>query len=243
MARIFGRDEVGRAERRARACAQIGEVSDRRCDDVEPTCGFLHYTSLRPRHRRRRLERASCPRAKGRTTRCLTPGVFCDAVRRRSFFLRDVLSCRRPRSRSPTRARAGAAQPAPPARTVAALLPSQPSPASGPGHVALIMPISGKLSSAGISLREGFMTAYYQTPAPQRLHVRFYDTAELGLAAAVSQATRDGAELIVGPPRARCRGGRRVDHGLAPTHSCVELPARRDSCAGGFLSVCALPGG
>jgi uncharacterized protein len=65
--------------------------------------------------------------------------------------------------------------------------------------VALIMPISGKLSSAGISLREGFMTAYYQTPAPQRLHVRFYDTAELGLAAAVSQATRDGAELIVGP--------------------------------------------
>jgi outer membrane PBP1 activator LpoA protein len=65
--------------------------------------------------------------------------------------------------------------------------------------VALLMPISGKLSSAGISLREGFMTAYYQTPPAQRLHIRFYDTAELGLAAAVAQATHDGAQLIVGP--------------------------------------------
>lgn len=43
------------------------------------------------------------------------------------------------------------------------------------------------------------MTAYYQTPAAQRLHIRFYDTAELGIAAAVAQATNEGAQLIVGP--------------------------------------------
>jgi len=43
------------------------------------------------------------------------------------------------------------------------------------------------------------MTAYYQTAVAQRLHIRFYDTAELGVAAAVAQATRDGAQLIVGP--------------------------------------------
>ena len=61
------------------------------------------------------------------------------------------------------------------------------------------MPVSGKLSSAGISLREGFMSAYFQSPPAQRLHVRLYDTAELGVPAAISQATRDGAELIVGP--------------------------------------------
>jgi outer membrane PBP1 activator LpoA protein len=82
-------------------------------------------------------------------------------------------------------------------------LSTTPAPAAvatgGLGEVALLMPISGKLSSAGISLREGFMTAYYQTPAAQRLHIRFYDTAELGLAAAVGQATHDGAQLIVGP--------------------------------------------
>jgi uncharacterized protein len=77
--------------------------------------------------------------------------------------------------------------------------PPEVAPASGPGNVALIMPISGKLSSAGITLREGFMTAFYQTPAAQRLHVRFYDTAELGVGTAISQATHDGAELIVGP--------------------------------------------
>ena len=74
-----------------------------------------------------------------------------------------------------------------------------PVAADGLGHVALLMPISGKLSSAGISLREGFMTAYYQAPAAQRLHIRFYDTAELGIPAAIAQATHDGAQLIVGP--------------------------------------------
>jgi uncharacterized protein len=96
---------------------------------------------------------------------------------------------------------AAVTQPAPAPAAPAPLRELAPPPAvaSGPGRVALIMPISGKLSSAGISLREGFMTAYYQSPAAQRLHVRFYDTAEFGLAAAVSQATRDGAELIVGP--------------------------------------------
>ena len=98
----------------------------------------------------------------------------------------------------PTSIQPAAPPPGPPA------LQALPAPAAtvaaeGLGHVALLMPISGKLSGAGISLREGFMTAYYQTPAAQRLHVRFYDTAELGLGAAVSQATRDGAELIVGP--------------------------------------------
>jgi outer membrane PBP1 activator LpoA protein len=97
----------------------------------------------------------------------------------------------------PTSAPAPAAPAAVPAPLTAA--PPPPEVASGPGNVALIMPTSGKLSSAGISLREGFMTAYYQTPAAQRLHVRFYDTAEIGVGAAVSQATRDGAELIVGP--------------------------------------------
>ncbi|HEY4873787.1 MAG TPA: penicillin-binding protein activator [Steroidobacteraceae bacterium] len=88
--------------------------------------------------------------------------------------------------------------PPPPAPLRAAPAP-QSEAADGLGHVALLMPISGKLSSAGISLREGFMTAYFQAPAAQRLHIRLYDTAELGISAAVAQATRDGAQLIVGP--------------------------------------------
>ena len=102
-----------------------------------------------------------------------------------------------------TAAPAAAQPPATPPPPPPAPLRAAPAPAAvaadGLGHVALLMPISGKLSSAGISLREGFMTAYYQTPPAQRLHIRFYDTAELGLAAAVAQATHDGAQLIVGP--------------------------------------------
>ena len=95
-------------------------------------------------------------------------------------------------------------QPAPPPPPAPRPGPLEAAPAlapatSGLGEVALLMPISGKLSSAAISLREGFMTAFYQTPAAQRLHIRFYDTAESGIPAAVAQATRDGAELIVGP--------------------------------------------
>jgi uncharacterized protein len=92
-----------------------------------------------------------------------------------------------------------AAPPPPPPAPLRAAPPPEALAADGLGHVALLMPISGKLSSAGISLREGFMTAYYQTPAAQRLHIRFYDTAQLGLPAAVAQATHDGAQLIVGP--------------------------------------------
>lgn len=98
----------------------------------------------------------------------------------------------------PTSIQPAAPPPGPPA------LQALPAPAAtvaaeGLGHVALLMPISGKLSGAGISLREGFMSAYYHTAAEKRLHIRFYDTAELGIGAAVAQATRDGAELIVGP--------------------------------------------
>jgi len=99
----------------------------------------------------------------------------------------------------PTSVQPPAAPPPPPPAPLRAGPAPEAVAADGPGHVALLMPISGKLSSAGISLREGFMTAYYQTPTAQRLHIRFYDTAQLGLSAAVAQATRDGAQLIVGP--------------------------------------------
>jgi hypothetical protein len=61
------------------------------------------------------------------------------------------------------------------------------------------MPTSGRLASAGNSVLDGFITAYYQTPAAARLQIRIYDSAALGAAAAVAQATRDGAQLIVGP--------------------------------------------
>jgi len=66
-------------------------------------------------------------------------------------------------------------------------------------HVALLLPVSGRAAAAAASVRDGFMTAYYQAPANERPHVRIYDTGTLSIAEALKQAHEQGAEFIVGP--------------------------------------------
>jgi outer membrane PBP1 activator LpoA protein len=66
-------------------------------------------------------------------------------------------------------------------------------------HIALLLPITGKAGAAAMQVRDGFMTAYYQSAPAQRPHVRVYDTGEGGIADAVAHATQEGAEFIVGP--------------------------------------------
>ncbi len=66
-------------------------------------------------------------------------------------------------------------------------------------HVALLLPIGGRQSSAAVSVRDGFLTAYYVNAASGRPRVRIYDTSVMSVAQAVSQATQEGAEFIVGP--------------------------------------------
>jgi hypothetical protein len=70
--------------------------------------------------------------------------------------------------------------------------------ALGP-HVALLLPLSGRTGAAGVTVRDGFMTAYYQMPASQRPRLRLYDTAEISAAEAISRARDEGADFIVGP--------------------------------------------
>jgi len=77
-------------------------------------------------------------------------------------------------------------------------------PVSPPGlepapHIALLLPVTGRAAGAAISVREGFMTAYYQTPAEQRPRVRIYDTGAQSVAQALSAASSAGADFIVGP--------------------------------------------
>lgn len=67
------------------------------------------------------------------------------------------------------------------------------------GHVALLLPVTGRQGGAGTIIRDGFMTAYYRTPAAARPTVRIYDTAQMSVAEAVTRATEEGAEFIVGP--------------------------------------------
>jgi hypothetical protein len=75
----------------------------------------------------------------------------------------------------------------------------QPSDAAE-AHIALILPISGRAGAAATQVRDGFMTAYYQSAPAQRPRVRVYDTGEGGgIAEAVTRATQEGAEFIVGP--------------------------------------------
>jgi outer membrane PBP1 activator LpoA protein len=72
--------------------------------------------------------------------------------------------------------------------------PQAPTP-----HVALLVPLGGRQSSAAISVRDGFLTAYYVNAASARPRVRIYDTSVMSVAQAVTQATQEGAEFIVGP--------------------------------------------
>lgn len=66
-------------------------------------------------------------------------------------------------------------------------------------HVALLLPISGRQSGAASYVRDGFMTAYFQSPVATRPRVRVYDTSIENVASVVARAVAEGAQTIVGP--------------------------------------------
>lgn len=72
-----------------------------------------------------------------------------------------------------------------------------------PEHIALILPLSGKLANAGQAIRDGFIGSYLQANRylGLRLRIDIYDTggtAELAQLA-IKQAQQAGARFIVGP--------------------------------------------
>jgi outer membrane PBP1 activator LpoA protein len=76
--------------------------------------------------------------------------------------------------------------------------PEVPSGQAAP-HIALLLPITGRTASAAVSVRDGFMAAFYQTPPAQRPQIRVYDTGETGVGEILNRANQDGAQFIVGP--------------------------------------------
>jgi len=66
-------------------------------------------------------------------------------------------------------------------------------------HIALLLPITGRAAGAATSVREGFMTAYYQVPESGRPRVLVYDTGTMSVADALTQSREAGADFIVGP--------------------------------------------
>jgi uncharacterized protein len=80
------------------------------------------------------------------------------------------------------------------------LLGEQPRPLVAQAHIALLLPITGSAAPAAASVRDGFLTAYYQAPAQQRPVVRIYDTGGgQSIADIIAAATQSGADMIVGP--------------------------------------------
>ncbi len=81
--------------------------------------------------------------------------------------------------------------------------PHPPAPSSlslAHTRIALLLPQTGPLRAAAQSVRDGFLTAYYQLPAGKRPQVRIYDTAAgESIAALIARATRGGANFIIGP--------------------------------------------
>ncbi len=71
-----------------------------------------------------------------------------------------------------------------------------------PEQIALLLPLSGPLSSAGTAIRDGLFTAYYGQPADvQQPEIEVYDTGgdPQAAARAYDRAISDGAEFVIGP--------------------------------------------
>jgi outer membrane PBP1 activator LpoA protein len=80
------------------------------------------------------------------------------------------------------------------------LLGEQPRPLAAQASIALLLPITGSAAPAAASVRDGFLTAYYQAPVQQRPIVRVYDTGGgQPIADVITAATQAGADIIVGP--------------------------------------------
>ena len=69
----------------------------------------------------------------------------------------------------------------------------------GPARIALLLPFSGRLASAGETVRDGFLSAYFLSGAGLRQTIRAYDTAAEPVGALYGEAREDGADFIVGP--------------------------------------------
>ncbi len=67
-----------------------------------------------------------------------------------------------------------------------------------PKHIAVLLPLQGKLGAMGQSVRDGFLNGYYENHAEQA--ISFYDTSNsTPLAALYQKALNEGANIVIGP--------------------------------------------
>ncbi len=112
-------------------------------------------------------------------------------------------ACAGPSSQPPLEDSQTAATPVPQVAAPQAEAPALTAPpVEQPRHIALLLPLSGKLAAAGAQLRDGFFQAYYQAQAAGAPAVRvdlIDENAAPDLRSACQQAIAGGAQLVVGP--------------------------------------------
>ena len=67
------------------------------------------------------------------------------------------------------------------------------------GRIALLLPLTGAASGQAATVRDGFLSAYYQLPPATRPALQVYDTGAVTPADAIAQARAAGSSFIVGP--------------------------------------------
>ncbi|MFT6791645.1 MAG: outer membrane PBP1 activator LpoA protein [Cellvibrionaceae bacterium] len=68
-----------------------------------------------------------------------------------------------------------------------------------PRKIALLLPLTGKLSSAGKAIRDGFFVAYFNQSDQSKPEVLLLDTSTRDINQVYDQAVAAGADLIIGP--------------------------------------------
>ena len=97
-------------------------------------------------------------------------------------------------------------------------------------RIALLLPQTGPLSAAARSVRDGFLSAYYQLPPQRRPRVRIYDTAAgTPIATLIERAAHAGATVIVGPLLRADVAAARAERSSSPRR-CAHWPRRASRC-------------
>lgn len=102
-----------------------------------------------------------------------------------------------------------------------------------PERVALLLPMRGAFQEAATAVRDGFISAWYNS-AEYRPPLRIYEANSLNIEQAYSQAVTDGAEFIVGPLEKQAL--RKLSNRAAlsvPTLALNNVPPAPDMAAGG----------
>ncbi|HQZ80533.1 MAG TPA: penicillin-binding protein activator [Steroidobacteraceae bacterium] len=114
----------------------------------------------------------------------------------------------------------------------------QPEQAS---HIALMLPVSGRLAAAAAQIRDGFFTAYYLSSAGDRPRIRVYDTASLNVADAIARAGDAGATVIVGPLLREEVAGAATYTGARPPVLALNFLGPGETAPAGFYQFALSP--